>query len=417
MDLLGPGLEGADDALHGLVEHETDHLLQERRTKLEIDEEIDLAGPFGQVGETPVVVEMAKGAVDVFDVDRQPVRVEPDAGAEALAEHLEGDDEIGLHQLAPLLERHPAADPRRRHPGQELGIGGDIGDEIVDLACAPGKLAFFAVSRHGIFVERSPPHAAPGVKLQVGRHKEGLPGPPAHLRAGPGKGRRGMQCEDRAPRAQRGDTMTQEDETGQAQTNGAADADQPDHGAYIVEPMISAKAIAARVEALAKEIERTFADTELLVVVGLLRGSFIFIADLVRELRLPVEVDFIEASSYGNAMESTREVRILKDLRAPIEGRDVLLVEDIVDTGHTLSQVVKMLRARKPRRLATIALLDKPSRREVEIRADWIGFEIPDEFVVGYGIDYAQRNRNLPHIGKVVFRERGTDTAGDGAGP
>lgn len=135
----------------------------------------------------------------------------------------------------------------------------------------------------------------------------------------------------------------------------------------------------------------------------MLRGSFVFIADLVRELDLPVEVDFLEASSYGNAMESSREVRILKDLRGQIEGRDVLVVEDIVDTGHTLSQVIEMLNTRKPRKLKSIALLDKPSRREVDMRATWTGFEIPDEFVVGYGIDYAQRNRNLPFIGKVRF--------------
>ena len=172
---------------------------------------------------------------------------------------------------------------------------------------------------------------------------------------------------------------------------------------YVIDEMISAKTIAARVEALAAEIGAEFAETRKLVVVGLLRGSFIFIADLVRELDLPVEVDFLEASSYGNAMESSREVRILKDLRAPIEGRDVLVVEDIVDTGHTLSHVLALLRGRKPHKLRSIALLDKPSRREAEVRADWIGFEIPDEFVVGYGIDYAQRNRNLPYIGKVRF--------------
>jgi len=139
------------------------------------------------------------------------------------------------------------------------------------------------------------------------------------------------------------------------------------------------------------------------VVVGLLRGSFIFIADLVRELDLPVEVDFVETSSYGNAMESSREVRILKDLRGDIAGRDVLVVEDIVDTGHTLTHVLNLLASRAPARLRTIALLDKPSRREADIRADWIGFEIPDEFVVGYGIDYAQRDRNLPYIGAVRF--------------
>ena len=158
-------------------------------------------------------------------------------------------------------------------------------------------------------------------------------------------------------------------------------------------------------EALAREITAAFADTEKLVVVGLLRGSFVFIADLVRELDLPVEVDFLEVSSYGNAMESSREVRILKDLRGEIAGRDVLVVEDIVDTGHTLARVVDYLRGKEPRRLETIALLDKPSRREVAIKASWTGFEIPDEFVVGYGIDFAQRNRNLPHIGKVRFIE------------
>ncbi len=172
---------------------------------------------------------------------------------------------------------------------------------------------------------------------------------------------------------------------------------------YAVDRMISAKSIAARIESLAREIEREFAGTDKLVVVGLLRGSFVFIADLVRELDLPVEVDFMEVSSYGDAMESSREVRILKDLRAAIEGRDVLLVEDIVDTGHTLSHVTRILATRKPARLRTIALLDKPSRREAEVRADWIGFSIPDEFVVGYGIDFAQRNRNLPYIGKVRF--------------
>ena len=175
------------------------------------------------------------------------------------------------------------------------------------------------------------------------------------------------------------------------------------HRPYVIDEMISAKAIAARIEDLARDIKREFADTNKLVVVGLLRGSFVFIADLVREIDLPVEVDFLEASSYGDAMESSREVRILKDLRGQIEGRDVLVVEDIVDTGHTLAHVIKYLTSRKPARLRTIALLDKPARREVDLKATWTGFEIPDEFVVGYGIDFAQRNRNLPFIGKVRF--------------
>jgi len=174
---------------------------------------------------------------------------------------------------------------------------------------------------------------------------------------------------------------------------------------YVIDQMISAKSIAARIEDLAREIKAEFAGTDRLVVVGLLRGSFVFIADLVRELDMNVEVDFVETSSYGNAMESSKEVRILKDLRGEIEGRDVLVVEDIVDTGHTLTHVLHLLESRAPAKLRTIALLDKPIRREVDIKADWIGFEIPDEFVVGYGIDFAQRNRNLPFIGKVRFTE------------
>lgn len=175
------------------------------------------------------------------------------------------------------------------------------------------------------------------------------------------------------------------------------------HRAYVIDEMISAKSIAARVETLTKEITQAFKGTDKLIVVGLLRGSFVFIADLVRELDLPVEVDFLEASSYGDAMETSREVRILKDLRGEIAGRDVLVVEDIVDTGFTLSHVVRLLKSREPRRLEVCVLLDKPTRREVDIKATWTGFQIPDEFVVGYGIDFAQRNRNLPHIGKVRF--------------
>ena len=165
---------------------------------------------------------------------------------------------------------------------------------------------------------------------------------------------------------------------------------------YVVDKMISAKRIAARIEELSREIETAFKGTEKLIVVGLLRGSFVFIADLVRELHLPVEVDFLEASSYGDSMTSSR---------GEIHGRDVLVVEDIVDTGHTLNHVLHLLESRQPARLKTIALLDKPTRREVDVKASWTGFEIPDEFVVGYGIDYAQMNRSLPYIGKVRFVE------------
>ena len=195
--------------------------------------------------------------------------------------------------------------------------------------------------------------------------------------------------------------MTQS-QTG-AEATGQRTQAGPDGKPYVIDQMISAKSIAARVEAMADEIEAHFGGTEKLIVVGLLRGSFVFIADLARELDLPLEVDFIEASSYGNAMSSSREVRILKDLRGEIEGRDVLVVEDIVDTGFTLHHVLHLLEARKPRRLEVCALLDKPSRREAEVKARFVGFTIPDEFVVGDGIDYAQMNRNLSFIGKVRF--------------
>ena len=169
-----------------------------------------------------------------------------------------------------------------------------------------------------------------------------------------------------------------------------------------VEILISETEITARVNQLAKQITESYSNTEQLVVVGLLRGSFIFIADLVRRLNLPVEVDFMTVSSYGNAMVSSRQVRIIQDLETDIKGRDVLIVEDIIDTAHTLSQVINILKTRMPKSLTICTLLNKPSRREVDVPIDWTGFDIPDEFVIGYGIDYAQQGRNLPHIGVVV---------------
>ena len=169
----------------------------------------------------------------------------------------------------------------------------------------------------------------------------------------------------------------------------------------MITPMILEVQLQHRVQVVAEEISLAFEDTDKLVVVGLLRGSFVFIADLVRRISLPLEVDFLEVSSYGNSMESSREVKILKDISGEIEGLDVLVVEDIIDTGHTMVFVQNLLQSRKPKRLKVATLLDKPSRREVKVKADFTGFEIPDEFVVGYGIDYAQQNRNLPYIGKV----------------
>ena len=171
---------------------------------------------------------------------------------------------------------------------------------------------------------------------------------------------------------------------------------------YKVETLIKDSDINERVTQLGQIISASYIDTNKLIVVGLLRGSFMLIADLVRKLDVPVEVDFITVSSYGSGMTSSGNVKILKDLDGDISGHDVLLVEDIVDTGKTLEAVIEMLETRMPNSIKVCALLNKQSRRISNIKADWIGFEIPDEFVVGYGIDYDQRNRNLPFIGKVV---------------
>jgi hypoxanthine phosphoribosyltransferase len=169
-----------------------------------------------------------------------------------------------------------------------------------------------------------------------------------------------------------------------------------------VEVMISEQDVQKRVRELGEKINAEYANTENLVMVGLLRGSFIFMADLAREITVPLETDFMTASSYGNAMESTRDVRILKDLDGDIKGKDILLVEDIIDTGNTLSKVLEILELREPNSIKIATLLDKPTRREVQVDVEWVGFEIPDEFVVGVGIDYAQKYRNLRYIGKVV---------------
>ena len=174
---------------------------------------------------------------------------------------------------------------------------------------------------------------------------------------------------------------------------------------YEVDILIPESEIAARVNALAREINTHYQGTRKLIVVGLLRGSFIFIADLVRRLDLPVEVDFMTVSSYGKAMVSSRDVRILKDLEGDIVGTDVLVVEDIIDTGHTLHQVLEILQTRQPQSLEVCCLLNKPTQREADVTVRWIGFDIPDAFVVGYGIDYAQNNRHLPHIGAVRMKE------------
>lgn len=171
---------------------------------------------------------------------------------------------------------------------------------------------------------------------------------------------------------------------------------------YKVDCLMDEVSVQGRVEELGRQITKDFKDTKQLVVVGLLRGSVVFIADLIRKIDLEVSIDFMVVSSYGKSMESSRDVKILKDLEDPISGKDVLIVEDILDTGHTLNKVYNLLKLRNPKSLHICTLLDKPERREVDISVSYIGFSIPDEFVVGYGIDYAEKHRNLPFVGKVV---------------
>jgi hypoxanthine phosphoribosyltransferase len=163
------------------------------------------------------------------------------------------------------------------------------------------------------------------------------------------------------------------------------------------EILISREDLQRRVAELGAEVSADY-DGRDLVLVGVLRGAFVFLADLMRHLTVPHEVDFMAVSSYGSSTDSSGVVRILKDLDGSITGRDVLIVEDIIDSGLTLQYLLRNLRARDPRSLEVCALLTKPGRRRVELPTQYVGFEIPNRFVVGYGLDHAQRHRNLNHI-------------------
>lgn len=164
-----------------------------------------------------------------------------------------------------------------------------------------------------------------------------------------------------------------------------------------VEVLFSAQEVQKRVKEMGNQITRDYQGEELLVA-GILKGAFIFMADLVRNIDGMVNIDFMDVSSYGASTETSGEVRIMKDLEGSIEGRHVLIVEDIVDTGLTLHYILSVLRQRNPKSLEVCTLLDKPSRRQSEVVAKYKGFAIPDKFVVGYGLDYAERYRNLPGV-------------------
>jgi len=172
--------------------------------------------------------------------------------------------------------------------------------------------------------------------------------------------------------------------------------------------------IARRLRELSREITRDFAGREM-VVVSLLNGTVMFLADLIRHLTLPLRLDFIGVSSYGAGTESG-DLVITKELRLDVRGRDVLLVDDILDTGKTMARVLAKLRALKPRRIKTCVLLNKAARRVEPVQADYVGFEIPDIFVVGYGLDFAERYRNLPFVGVLRPQMYSGGQSGDGRG-
>jgi len=180
--------------------------------------------------------------------------------------------------------------------------------------------------------------------------------------------------------------------------------------ADVKEILITEEQIQAKVKELAERISRDYRDKSP-VLVAVLNGAFVFLADLVRNLDLPCTIDFVSWSSYGKDTSSSGVFRIMKDLESNVESKHVLIVEDIIDTGLTLHYLLDNIRARKPASVRVAALLDKPSRRKIEAKADYLGFQIPDAFVVGYGLDFAQRYRNLPFIGILkpdIYAGRGT---------
>jgi hypoxanthine phosphoribosyltransferase len=176
----------------------------------------------------------------------------------------------------------------------------------------------------------------------------------------------------------------------------------------IKEVLVTEEQIQLKVKELGERITNDYEGKDLMLV-GILKGAVMFLSDLARNIKLPVTIDFMAVSSYGNSSESTGIVRIIKDLESSIDGKDILIVEDIIDTGLTLSYLTDNLKKRRAKSVRIVTLLDKPERRKVEVPVDYTGFVIPDEFVIGYGIDYAEQYRNLPFVASLkedVYKKR-----------
>lgn len=165
----------------------------------------------------------------------------------------------------------------------------------------------------------------------------------------------------------------------------------------IKEVLVSEEDITSKVKELGKQITEDYKDKDLLLI-GILKGSVIFMSELAQNIKLPVEMDFMAVSSYGKSSVSTGEVRIIKDLDFSVEDRHLLIIEDIIDTGYTLSYLIDNLKKRGAKSIKVCTFLDKPDRRKADIHVDYLGFIVPDEFIVGYGLDYAERYRNLPYV-------------------
>ncbi len=171
-----------------------------------------------------------------------------------------------------------------------------------------------------------------------------------------------------------------------------------------VKVMITEEKLTRRIQQLAQQISEDYAGKQVMLLC-ILKGSVFFTCELARHMTIPVTMDFMSVSSYGDGTSSSGVVRLVKDLDESIEGKDVIVIEDIIDSGRTLSYLMENLSSRRPRSISLCTLLDKPQRRTCEVKVDYVGFEIPDEFVVGFGLDYAQRYRNLPFIGILSFEE------------